>query len=72
MYWPESWGCENDLWLRAAVPGTALHKCVYFEPECSVSSEGGLSVWENYSSSQSMLLFGNPDQAVQKLVIGKS
>lgn len=40
--------------------------------QCSVSREGGLSVWENYSSSQSTLLFGNPDQAVQKFVIGRS
>lgn len=63
MYWPESWGCENDLWMRVAVPGTALLKCVYFEPECSVSSQGELSVWEIYSSSQFMLSFGNSDQA---------
>lgn len=40
--------------------------------QCSVSNEGGLSVWESYSSDQSVLLFGNPDQAVQKLFIGKS
>lgn len=42
---------------------TALHKCVCFEPECSVPSEGELSVWEIYSASQFMLLFGNSDQA---------
>lgn len=31
-----------------------------------------MSVWESCSSNQSVLLFGNSDQAVQKLVIGKS